>query len=197
MSPTLGRGKGIISPPLRAVRKPPDYKAFQPLNVHACGVPVRWRLSSPGAQWQRTRHNTFPGWSAARTSSRTRRRAAPVLGGARRHTAPVCWQDGGAEPFADQGIGDTLDADTRLPAVIKSKAVATVIIAALMHQPPDGPVLLVGQPGYVLHRSTSRRFCRVCSCWRMATSAFRFTCCNLRKSSWMGLYCSYSAVYSW
>ena len=104
--------------------------------------------------------------------------------------------DGGAEPLADQGIGDTLDADTRLPAVIKSKAVAAVIIAALMHQPPDGPVLLVGQPGNVLHRSTSRRFCRVCSCWRIATSAFRFTCCSLRKSFWMGLYYSYSAVYS-
>ena len=49
----------------------------------------------------------------------------------------VCWQDGGAEPFTDQGIGDTLDADTRLPAVIKSKTVAAVIIAAVMHQPPD------------------------------------------------------------
>ena len=56
----------------------------------------------------------------------------------------VRWQDGGAEPLADQGIADTLDADTRLPAVVKSKAVAAVIISALMHQPPDGPVLLVG-----------------------------------------------------
>ena len=42
----------------------------------------------------------------------------------------VCWQDGGAEPFADQGIADTLDTDTRFPAVIKSKAIAAVIIAA-------------------------------------------------------------------
>ncbi len=95
-----------------------------------------------------------------------------------------------------KGIADTLDTDTRLPAVIKSKAVAAVIIAALMHQPPDGPVLLVCQAGNVLHRSTSRRFCRVCFCWRIAASAFRFTCCSLRKSSRMGLYCSYSALYS-
>ncbi len=109
----------------------------------------------------------------------------------------VCWQDGGAEPLTNKGIADTLDTDTRLPAVIKSKAVAAVIVAALMHQPPDGPVLLVGQVGNVLHRSTSRRFCRVCSCWRMAASAFRFTCWSFRKSSRMGLYCSYSAVYSW
>ena len=108
----------------------------------------------------------------------------------------VCWQDGGAEPFTDQGIGDTLDTDTRLPAVIKSKAVAAVIIAAVMYQPPDGPVLLVGQVGNDLHRSTSRRFCRVCSCWCMTASAFRFTCWSFRKSSRIGLYCSYSALYS-
>lgn len=109
----------------------------------------------------------------------------------------ICWQDGGMEPFTDQGIADTLDADTSLPTVIKSEAVAAVIIAAVMHQPPDSPVLLVGQAGNVLHRSTSRCFCRACSCWRMAALAFRFTCWSFRKLSWMGLYCSYSAVYSW
>lgn len=108
----------------------------------------------------------------------------------------VCWQDGGAEPLTNKGTADTLDTDTRLPAVIKSKAVAAVIIAAVMYQPPDGPVLLVGQVGNDLHRSTSRRFCRVCSCWCMTASAFRFTCWSFRKSSRMGLYCSYSALYS-
>ena len=138
-------------------------------------------------------------------SVRTRHKHRPTLGAGPRPssmeqsgTQPlVCWQDGGAEPFTDQGTGDTLNADTRLPAVIKSKAVAAVIVATFMHHPPDGPVLLVGQPGNVFHRSTSRRFCRVCSCWRIATSALRFTCWSFRKSSRMGLYCSYSAVYSW
>ena len=138
-------------------------------------------------------------------SVRARHKHRPTLGAGPRPssveqggTQPlVCWQDGGAEPFADQGIADTLDADTRLPTVIKSAAVAAVIVVALMHQPPDGPVLLVGQPGNVLLRSTSRRFCRVCSCWCMAASALRFTCWSFRKSSRMGLYCSYSAVYSW
>ena len=137
-------------------------------------------------------------------SVRARHKHRPTLGAGPRPSSVeqggpqplVCWQDGGAEPLTNKGIADTLDTDTRLPAVIKSKAVAAVIVAALMHQPPDGPVLLVGQPGNVLHRSTSRRFCRVCSCWRIATLAFRFTCCSLRKSFWMGLYCSYSAVYS-
>ena len=45
----------------------------------------------------------------------------------------ICWQDGGAEPFTDRGIADTLDADTRLPTVVKSEAVTAVIIAAVMH----------------------------------------------------------------
>ena len=54
----------------------------------------------------------------------------------------------------------------------------------------------VGHVAAMFQRSVSRRFCRVCSCWRMAASAFRFTCWSLHKSSWMGLYCSYSALYS-
>ena len=60
----------------------------------------------------------------------------------------ICWQDGGAEPLTNKGIADTLDTDTWLPAVIKSKAVAAVIIAAPTHQPPDGPILLVGPVSY-------------------------------------------------
>ena len=89
LPPTLEWGKGnVLVPPLRTVHKPPDCKAFQPLNVHACGVPVRWQLSFSGAHWRRTRHSICPDWSAARTSPRTRHRAAPVLGGARRHTTP-------------------------------------------------------------------------------------------------------------
>ena len=48
-----------------------------------------------------------------------------------------------------------------------------------------------------VYRSASRRFCRVCSCWCMVASVFRFTCWNFRRSSWMGLYCSYSAWYPW
>ena len=75
-------------------------------------------------------------------SVRARHKHRPTLGAGPRPssveqggTQPlVCWQDGGAEPFTDQGIGDTLDADTRLPTVIKSKAVAGEVVGARHHR---------------------------------------------------------------
>jgi hypothetical protein len=51
-------------------------------------------------------------------------------------------QDGGAEPFADQRVGDTLWADTFL-AIVQKQTIPAVIIAAAMYQPPRCPVLLV------------------------------------------------------
>ena len=59
--------------------------------------------------------------------------------------ALIRWQNGGAEPLADKGVVDALNTDTRLPAVIQSKAVAVIVVAAIMYQPPDGPVLFVIQ----------------------------------------------------
>ncbi len=57
--------------------------------------------------------------------------------------AGVQGKDSGAEPFADQGVGDTLRTDTFL-AVVQEQAVAAIVIATLMHQPPGCTVLLVG-----------------------------------------------------
>ena len=53
------------------------------------------------------------------------------------------------KPAADQRVGNALRADTFLP-IVQQKAVAAVIVAALMHQPPDGPVLRIGQPDGVI-----------------------------------------------
>ena len=52
-------------------------------------------------------------------------------------------EDSGAEPFANQGVGDALRTDTFL-AVVQEQAVSAVIVAALMHQPPGCAVLLIG-----------------------------------------------------
>ena len=60
--------------------------------------------------------------------------------------ASVQGKDSGAEPFADQGVGDTLRTDTFL-AVVQEQAVSAVIVAALMHQPPGCAVLLIGHVG--------------------------------------------------
>ena len=51
-------------------------------------------------------------------------------------------QDGGAEPFADQRVGDALRADTFL-AIVQKQTVPAVIIAAAMYQPAGGTILLI------------------------------------------------------
>ena len=61
---------------------------------------------------------------------------------------PVQRQDSGPKVFADQGTGNTLNADAWLPAVVQQQAVPIVIIAAFMHQPLDGAELLIGQMWY-------------------------------------------------
>jgi len=53
------------------------------------------------------------------------------------------------KPAADQRIGNALRADTFLP-IVQQKAVPAVIVAAVMHQSPDGPVLRIGQPDGVI-----------------------------------------------
>ena len=53
------------------------------------------------------------------------------------------------EPLADQRIADALRADTFLP-IVQQEAVAVLVVAALMHQPPDGSVLLVVQTDDVI-----------------------------------------------
>ena len=76
--------------------------------------------------------------------------AAPPSDSGRREQrgrqASVQGKDSGAEPFANQGVGDTLRTDTFL-AVVQEQAVSAVIVAAFMHQPPDRPVLLIGHVG--------------------------------------------------
>ena len=67
---------------------PLSRKAFRVLNVHACDALVHGRLSASGARWRHTHRSISPGWNAAQTSSRTRRRAALALGGVGRRTAP-------------------------------------------------------------------------------------------------------------
>ena len=57
--------------------------------------------------------------------------------------ASVQGKDGGAEPFADQGVGDALRTDAFL-AVVQEQAVSAIIVAALMYQPPGRSVLLMG-----------------------------------------------------
>ena len=70
------------------------------------------------------------------------------------------------EPPAQQGVGNGLDTDTFLP-IIQRDAVAAIIVAALMYQPPRSAVLAVVHNGdgvrlAFLHVGTSRtrRSCR-------------------------------------
>ena len=73
--------------------------------------------------------------------------AAPPSDSGRREQrgrqASVQGKDSGAEPFANQGVGDTLRTDTFL-AVVQEQTVPAIIVAALPHQPPDRPALLIG-----------------------------------------------------
>ena len=50
------------------------------------------------------------------------------------------------EPSAQQGVGNALDTDTFLP-IVQRKAVAAIVIAALMHQTPRPAVLPVVHDG--------------------------------------------------
>ena len=56
--------------------------------------------------------------------------------------ASVQRQNGGAEPLADQRVGDALRTDTFL-AIVQEQTIPAIIIAAAMYQPPRRPVLLV------------------------------------------------------
>lgn len=73
--------------------------------------------------------------------------APPLFAGWRRDQgetqASVQRQDGGAEPFADQRVGNALRTNAFL-AVIQEQAVSAIVVAATMHQSPGGAVLLIG-----------------------------------------------------
>jgi len=73
---------------------------------------------------------------------------------------PVQRQHRRPEPPAQQGVGNGLDTDTFLP-IVQRDTVATVIVAALMYQPPRSAVLAVVHDGdgfrlAFLHAGTSR-----------------------------------------
>lgn len=55
---------------------------------------------------------------------------------------PVHWQHRNTEPLAQQGIGNALNTDTFLP-IIQCKAVAGIVVAAFMHQPPCSAILMI------------------------------------------------------
>ena len=61
-------------------------------------------------------------------------------------------QHSGPKPATDQRVGNCLWADTFLP-IIQQQTIPSVIVAAAMYQPPDGPMLLIGHVRY--HRSCS------------------------------------------
>ena len=56
--------------------------------------------------------------------------------------ASIQGQDGGAEPFANQRVGDALRTDTFL-AVVQQQTIPAIVVAAAMNQPAGGAVLLV------------------------------------------------------
>lgn len=109
------------------------------LPTPACSVwPVlrhRWS-NRVCCAWAGQMSSHTPGTAAVRQGGREQRGAQ----------ASVQGKDGGAEPFADQGIGDALRADKFL-AVIQEQAISAIVIAALPHQSPGGSVLLVGHVG--------------------------------------------------
>ena len=57
--------------------------------------------------------------------------------------ASIQGEDGGAEPFAYQRVGDALRADTFL-TVVQEQAIPAIVVAALPYQSPGGSVLLIG-----------------------------------------------------
>lgn len=59
------------------------------------------------------------------------------------------------EPFAEKGIGDTLDVDTSLPFIQKNK-VATVVAAEFMYQPAYSAVLgIIRNWNLIANKNTS------------------------------------------
>ena len=66
---------------------------------------------------------------------------------------PVLWQHRITEPLAQQRIGNALNTDAFLP-IVQSKAVAAVVVAAFMHQPPRSAILLIvhHRDGVMWHR---------------------------------------------
>ena len=82
--------------------------------------------------------------------------------------ASVQRKDGGAEPFANQRVGDTLWTNTFL-AVVQEQAVSAIIVAALMHQPPGRSVLLIGHVWDFGCAHFTRSLCKI-----LKTSDLRF-----------------------
>ena len=77
-----------------------------------------------------------PALPAVPPSDRGRREQCGAQAGVQR-------EDGGAEPLANQGVGDALRTDTFL-AIVQKQTVSAIVVAALPHQPPGRPVLLIG-----------------------------------------------------
>lgn len=70
-------------------------------------------------------------------------------------------ENGGAKPFAQQGVGNTLHTDTFLP-IVQRNAAAIVIVAAFMYQLSCPAVLLVAHNRYFVlyihHLLTVRKY---------------------------------------
>ncbi len=103
--------------------------AFAPFHPF-CGTGGAIERVVPG------RDKRPPALPAVPPSDRGRREQCGAQAGVQR-------KDGGAEPFADQRVGDTLRTNTFL-AVVQKQAVSAIVVAALPHQPPGCTVLLVG-----------------------------------------------------
>ena len=63
----------------------------------------------------------------------------------RRLQIPVQRQDRRPEVFADQRLGNALDADVRIPSIVQQQAIPVVVVAALMYQLLNPAKLLVVQ----------------------------------------------------
>lgn len=61
----------------------------------------------------------------------------------------ILGKNSGPEPFAVEGVADTLDAYAHI-AIIQGQTIPVIIVAAPMHQPPDSPVLLIIQADGVI-----------------------------------------------
>ena len=140
----MGTDVKSISPPLTTTRKALIYKDFStskalhigPMAAHTVtGLmpPLLFgtvrAVFSPVGFWQIN----------AATNDASLHAVTIEQGGAQ---ANIQRQDGGAKPFTDQRVCDTLRTDTFL-AIIQKQAVPTIIVAAAMQQSPGGAVLLV------------------------------------------------------
>ena len=56
---------------------------------------------------------------------------------------PVQWQDRSSEIFADQRMGNALDTDVGIPAIVQQQTIPVVVVAALMYQLLNPAKLLV------------------------------------------------------